>query len=113
MSWLLVVFIPGLLMVATFGLQRLESSLVSDTVSAADVAEFLEQAQVDDVHTLAREGMPEALIGMHRRLQDRVCEPEIAKLYITDDEWSHLPTPHYTDDVANTGFRQRPQANPV
>jgi hypothetical protein len=105
---LLVVFIPGLLMLATFGLQRLESSLVSDTVSASDVAEFLDQALADDVHTLAREGMTEALDGLHRRLQDRVCEPEVAKLYITDDEWSNLPTPHYVGDVANTGFRQHP-----
>jgi len=39
---LLAAFIPGLLMLATFGLQRLESSLEDDAVSAADVAEFLE-----------------------------------------------------------------------
>ena len=55
-------------MLATFGLQRIESGLDRDTVSATDVAEFLEQAQADDVHTLARDGMPEALDGMHRRL---------------------------------------------
>ena len=48
-SWLLVAFIPGLLMLATFGLERLESGLDGDTVSAADVAEFLEQARADDV----------------------------------------------------------------
>ena len=87
MSWLFVVLIPGLLMLATFGLQRLESGLDRDTVSATDVAEFLDQAQADDVRTLVREGMPEALDGMHRRMRDRVCEPEIAKLYITDDQW--------------------------
>ena len=113
MSWLLVVFIPGLLMLATFGLQRLESSLVRDTVSATDVAEFLDQAQADDVHTLARDGMPEALSGMYRRLQESACEPEIAKLYITDDEWANLPTPQYADEIANPGFRQRPHANRV
>ena len=113
MSWLVVVFIPGLLMLATFGLQRLESDLENDAFSAADVAAFLDQAQADDVHTLAREGMPEALDGMHRRLSERVCEPEIAKLYITDDEWSNLPTPHYVDNVANPGFRPSPHANRV
>ncbi|MCV7280861.1 hypothetical protein H7J88_14530 [Mycolicibacterium flavescens] len=43
MSWLLVGLIPGLLMVATFGLQRLEAGLQRDTVSATDVAKFLEQ----------------------------------------------------------------------
>ncbi|MET0995563.1 MAG: hypothetical protein ABWY20_16420, partial [Mycobacterium sp.] len=38
MSWLLVAFIPGLLMLATFGLERLETGLNRDTVSATDVA---------------------------------------------------------------------------
>lgn len=113
MSWLFVVLIPGLLMLATFGLQRLESGLDRDTVSATDVAEFLDQAQADDVRTLVREGMPEALDGMHRRMRDRVCEPEIAKLYITDDQWLNLPTPHRADSVANTEFRQSPHANRV
>jgi hypothetical protein len=110
---LFVVLIPGLLMVATFGLQRLESSLDANTVSASDVAEFLDQAQADDVRTLVLEGMPEALDGMHRRLRERVCEPEIAKLYITDDEWPNLPTPHYRDNVANTGFQPSRHANRV
>ena len=45
-------------MLATFGLERLESGLDRDTVSATDVAEFLQQAQADDVRTLARDGMP-------------------------------------------------------
>ena len=48
-------------MLATFGLQRLESSLNHDTVSASDVAEFLDHAEADDVNTLAREGMGRAL----------------------------------------------------
>ena len=56
---------------ATFGLQRLESSLEDDTVSASDVAEFLEQAEADDVNTLAREGMGPALDGLHQRLGER------------------------------------------
>jgi hypothetical protein len=68
---LLAAFIPGLLMLATFGLQRLESSLDDDTVSASDVAEFLEQAEADDVNTLAREGMGPALDGLHQRLGER------------------------------------------
>jgi hypothetical protein len=70
-SWLLAAFIPALLMLATFGLQRLESSLDDDAVSAADVAEFLEQAEPDDVDTLAREGMGRALDGLHERLSER------------------------------------------
>jgi hypothetical protein len=112
-SWLLVGFIPGLLMLATFGLQRLESGLDSDTVSAADVAEFLEQARADDVRTLARDGMPGALNGMHRRLQERIPEPELATRYIIDDDWSNLPTPLYVDNVANTEFQPSPHANRV
>lgn len=55
-------------MLATFGLQRLEAGLEKDTVSATDVAEFLEQAEPIDVRTLAQEGMPEALDGLHRRI---------------------------------------------
>ena len=67
MSWLLVAFIPVLLMFATFGLGRLESKLNRDAVHASDVAEFLERAQPRDVSTLARDGMPEALDCFHRR----------------------------------------------
>jgi hypothetical protein len=66
-SWLLVAFIPALLMLATFGLERLESRLNPDAVHASDVAEFLERAQPGDVSTLARDGMPEALDCFHRR----------------------------------------------
>jgi hypothetical protein len=44
---LLVAFIPGLLMLATFGLDRLEAGLDDGTVSPTDVAEILEQAKAD------------------------------------------------------------------
>ncbi|TPG31227.1 hypothetical protein [Mycolicibacterium hodleri] len=47
MSWLLVAFIPGLLMLATFGLDRLEASLDGAAVSPADVTACLEQAKAD------------------------------------------------------------------
>ncbi|UMB70115.1 hypothetical protein [Mycobacterium paraterrae] len=55
-------------MLATFGLERLEAGLEKDTVTATDVAEFLKQAEPADVRTLAREGMPEALDCLHRRM---------------------------------------------
>lgn len=55
-------------MLATFGLERLEAGLVNDTLTARDVAEFLEQAEPIDMTTLAREGMPEALDGLRRRI---------------------------------------------
>lgn len=75
MSWLLVAFIPGLLMLATFGLERLEAGLAKNTLTASDVAEFLEQAEPIDVSTLAREGMPEALDCLHRRIGRVTDEP--------------------------------------
>ena len=100
-------------MLATFGLQRIESGLDRDIVSVTDVAEFLEQAQADDVRTLARDGMPEALDGMHRRLQGRIPEPEVVTTYIIDDDWSNLPMPLYADNVANTEFQRSLHANRV
>ena len=37
-SWLLVACVPGLLMLVTLGLGRLERALSADTVTASDVA---------------------------------------------------------------------------
>ncbi|MCU1701238.1 MAG: putative rane protein [Mycobacterium sp.] len=54
MSWLLVVFVPGLLMLATSGLDRLEASLEGDTVSPEDIAAVLEQAKADCARPPAR-----------------------------------------------------------
>lgn len=61
-------------MLATLGLGRLERFLARDTVTATDVAEFLEQAEAVDVHTLARNGMPEALDYLHRRQARRITD---------------------------------------
>jgi hypothetical protein len=58
-------------MLATFGLERIESGLHRDTVSATDVAAFLEQAQPNDVDTLVRDGMGSALDGLHHRLHEQ------------------------------------------
>jgi hypothetical protein len=110
---LLVAFIPGLLMLATFGLERLETGLDRDTVSAADVAEFLRQAQADEVRTLAIEGMPEALDCMHRRLQERDSTHEVPRTHITIDEWPNLPAPLYTYNGANPEFQPSRHANRV
>ncbi|PRC48857.1 hypothetical protein C6A85_77700, partial [Mycobacterium sp. ITM-2017-0098] len=75
MSWLLVALIPGLLMLATFGLERVEAGLRRDTLSTADVDEFLNQAEANDVGTLARVGMGHALHGIHQRLNERDARP--------------------------------------
>jgi hypothetical protein len=76
---LLVAFIPGLLMLATIGLERLEAGLENDTLTARDVADFLEQAEPRDVRILARTGMPEALEGLHRRIADEAYLPSSAE----------------------------------
>lgn len=115
MSWLLVAFVPALLMFATFGLSRLEAGLVRDTVTQADVAEFLEQAEAADMRTLARAGMPEALDLMHRRRTERIAdapavEPNTAK---------HRPDPNLRAPFAVTvqpgmpsGRHKHSRANP-
>jgi hypothetical protein len=73
-SWLLVGCVPGLLMLVTLGLGRMEKELGHDTVTPNDVDEFLEHAEAVDVHTLAREGMPEALEYLHRRQAQRLAD---------------------------------------
>lgn len=62
-------------MLATFGLQRVESRLNHDCVGAADVAEFFAQARAVDMRTLARDGLPVALDGMARRRGGAVDAP--------------------------------------
>jgi hypothetical protein len=107
---LLAAFIPGLLMLATFGLQRLESSLEDDTVSASDVAEFLEQAEPDDVNTLAREGMGRALHSLHQRLGDRDWPLDGG---IGAADMTSLPTRLHVHNGSNTEFQPTRHANRV
>ena len=110
MSWLLAALIPALLMLATFGLQRLESSLENDTVSASDVAEFLDQAEPNDVNTLAREGMGRALDGLHKRLGEQdwpLPAPSAAR------EMSSLPNRLVMHHRANPEFQPTRHANRV
>jgi hypothetical protein len=76
---LLVAFIPGLLMLAAFGLERLEAGLENDAITASDVTDFRRQAEPVDVRTLARDGMPEATCR-HGRI-GRIT-----------DEWAYLPS---------------------
>lgn len=97
-------------MLATFGLQRLEQSLDDDTVSASDVAEFLKQAEADDVNTLAREGMGRALDGMHRRLGERDW-PLDGRTGAVD--MASLPTRLYVHPGPNPEFQPTRHANRV
>jgi hypothetical protein len=107
---LLAALIPALLMLATFGLQRLESSLNDESVSAADVAEFLDQAEADDVHTLAREGMGRALDGLHQRLGERDWPPAAPS---TARDSASLPNGPYVPHRSNPVFQPTRHANRV
>jgi hypothetical protein len=109
-SWLLAAFIPALLMLATFGLQRLESSLEDDTVTAADVVEFLDQAEADDVDTLAREGMGRALDGLHKRLGEQDWPLPAAP---APREMASLPNRLVMHHRANPEFQPTRHANRV
>ena len=110
MSWLLVALIPGLLMLATFGLERLEAGLRRDVVSATDVAKFLEQAEAADVDTLARDGMCSALDGLNQRLHERESTHNALS---TTTPAPGLPTRLYVHHRSNPEFQPTRHANPV
>ena len=77
-SWLLVVFVPGLLMLATFGLDRLESGLVGDAVSADDVAAALDRAKADCARPAAPHDVYDDEMGaehVYEPFRSRVTEP--------------------------------------
>jgi hypothetical protein len=73
-SWLLAALVPGLLMLATLGLGRLEKELAHDSVGATELDEPPDSADAVDVHTLAREGLPEALDYLHRRQAQHILD---------------------------------------
>ncbi len=110
MSWLLVALIPGLLMLAAFGLERLETGLNRDTVSATDVAKFLEQAEAGDVNTLARDGMGRAMDSLNQRLHGQASAQNGRP---AGAEAAGLPTRVYVHRAVNTEFQPTPHANPV
>ncbi|MGE2834102.1 hypothetical protein [Mycobacterium sp. SMC-4] len=114
MSWLFVALIPGLLMLVTFGLERVEAGLRQDTFSAADVAKFLDQARADDVDTLARDGIDSAL---HSAAQRRGEVDSATGALSTVTPASGLPTreyfQHHAEHTGNPGFQQTHHANTV
>lgn len=79
-SWLLVACVPGLLMLAALGLGRLERELASDDVAVIAVTELFERVEFVDLHTMAREGMPEALEYLHLREARELSEAALAGL---------------------------------
>ncbi|KWX23271.1 MULTISPECIES: hypothetical protein [Mycolicibacterium] len=83
MSWLLVALIPGLLMLATFGLDRLEAGL-------------------------ARERTPAR--GVQRRPQP---PPAVVQTLPADLDSDRLPTLRYVEHTINPEFRATRHANRV
>ncbi|OBH43037.1 hypothetical protein A5687_19930 [Mycobacterium mantenii] len=126
MSWLLVAGVPALLMLAALGLGRLESELAPDALAVADVDEFLERAGGVDMHTLASEGMPEALEYLHRREIQQLAEapangrgggprhaaPSFAIGFVDRDELT-LPTRIHGHSHVNPQFKAPRHANRV
>ncbi len=113
-SWSLVVFTPPLLMLVTVGLSRLEAGLTGHTVSAEDVAEFLQQAGSDDVDTLVRDGMSTAIDGLHRRLQGREARvPSSPWVFEQPGLPTRVDTHHLYLPVTNPEFHPTRHTNPV
>ena len=100
-------------MLATFGLERIESGLHRDTVSATDVAKFLEQAEAADVDTLARDGMGRALDSLNQRLHERESTTNGAVAPVTPITSPGLPTRVYVHHRANPEFQPTRHANRV
>ncbi len=115
-SWLLAALVPGLLMLATLGLGRLEKELAQDSVTTTDVDEFVENADAVDVHTLAREGMPEALDYLHRRQAQRIADSPPHGRHARPDDVGPLfagdPTSTMRPRCRHRCTRQFPRANP-
>ncbi|MBV9318564.1 MAG: hypothetical protein JOZ23_02135 [Mycobacterium sp.] len=115
MSWLLVALVPALLMLATFGLGRLETALVRDTVTPTDITQFLEQAHAADVRTLAQSGMPEALDHMHRGRTGRIVDAPARKPNSADHQADPFLQVAFAGTVqpgVRSGRRQHSRANP-
>jgi len=113
-------------MLATFGLGRLEAGLVKDTLTARDVAEFLEQAEPIEMRTLAREGMPEALDCLHRRIgrtgdelphgprhAEAATDPLLKASFISAPQRPGLPRQRHKHSRANRQFGPPRHANRV
>lgn len=75
MTVFLVLLIPLLLMVFALLMERVENRLRTSTMSEAEVEEFLESAQPDEVNTFIREGWTRALLRFRLRRRPRAVRP--------------------------------------
>lgn len=62
MSWLLAACIPTMLMLSTYGLQRLESVLHGDRPSASAAVTLLEQAALSELSAVQASGRLDPLL---------------------------------------------------
>ncbi|WP_167097083.1 hypothetical protein [Mycobacterium sp. DL592] len=99
MTWLLAVCVPGLMMLATFGLQRLESGLHTERPGAEEVEELLKQAEE------ARKQAPPRPAPEEPRPVD--------VRYLLDADEPGLPTRSYAHARPNPQFHRTPYANRV
>ena len=106
MSWLLVAFIPGLLMLATFGLDRIEARLADDAEPEDDLTALLELVKAEAPRrplTAPDAGPPGTL--PHREVR---CDP-----YAVAQSEAYLPTRVYVHHSANPQFQPTRQADRV
>ena len=97
-------------MLATFGLEKVEAGLRQQSISAAEVADFLSQAEASDVDALVRDGLDTAITDQNRRRVDR----EVATVTpIHATAAPGLPTTASSPRGVNNGFRQTRHANSV
>jgi hypothetical protein len=100
MTWLLAVCVPGLMMLSTFGLQRLESGLRTERTPAEEaVAEYLRQAEE------ARTQAPPRPVPQEPR------PVEVHHLLGVDEPG--LPTRSYAHARPNPQFHRTRYVNPV
>jgi hypothetical protein len=90
-------------MLATFGLERLESALTRDCISTSDVDEFLQQAAPREPRRPVRDSGP-----MPRRERAEPVGTLPTRLAQTG-----LPTRVYTTQLPNPQFQPTRHANPV
>ena len=109
-SWLLAACVPGLLMLATFGLERLEAGITDDSAdSAKQLAKMIEAAAPrTELPQRAMTRRPEPIFPTVPPLRTRF---QTAPDSIDDEPG--LPTRHYATANANPQFRATPHANRV
>jgi hypothetical protein len=107
---LLVAFIPALLMLATFGLERLESALTRDAVSASDVDEILAKARQGSSDRPVRAAHDTTVDGAQRRRRDREGTVETLPTRLVE---AGLPTRLHLTMRPNPQFQPTRHANRV